>query len=107
MADPAPVRVDVITIFPGLFEPFVGEAMVGIARDKGRVRIAVHDLRDWTRDRHRTVLLESGRMLIVGGQDGSGSMSSVELDATANGEWIPAVSTCRSSIDRGPTSWST
>ena len=55
MPDPAAIRVDVVTIFPGLFEPFLGEAMVGIARDKGLARIEVHDLRDWTRDRHRTV----------------------------------------------------
>jgi len=45
----------VITIFPGLFGPFLEEAMVGIARRRGLAEIAVHDLRDWTTDRHRTV----------------------------------------------------
>lgn len=44
-----------ITIFPGLFGPFLGEAMVGIAQRRGLAEIAVHDLRDWTTDRHRTV----------------------------------------------------
>ena len=44
-----------ITIFPGLFGPFLEEAMVGIARRRGLAEIAVHDLRDWTTDRHRTV----------------------------------------------------
>ena len=48
-------RVDVITLFPGLFAPFLDEAMVGIARRMGAIEVAVHDLRDWTHDRHRTV----------------------------------------------------
>ncbi len=49
------IRVDVITIFPGLLGPFLDEAMVGIARREGRAQIELHDLRDWTRDRHRSV----------------------------------------------------
>jgi len=49
------IRIDVLTIFPGLFEPFLAESFVGIARERGIARIAVHDLRDWTSDRHRTV----------------------------------------------------
>jgi tRNA (guanine37-N1)-methyltransferase len=49
------LRIDVITIFPALFEPFLGESMVGIARERGKARVEVHDLRDWATDRHRTV----------------------------------------------------
>jgi tRNA (guanine37-N1)-methyltransferase len=49
------LRIDVVTIFPGLFEPFLDESMVGIARGRGAVRIEVHDLRDWATDRHRSV----------------------------------------------------
>jgi tRNA (guanine37-N1)-methyltransferase len=49
------LRIDVITIFPGLFGPFLGESLVGIAQRKGLAAIAVHDLRDWTQDRHRSV----------------------------------------------------
>jgi tRNA (guanine37-N1)-methyltransferase len=49
------IRVDVLTIFPGLFAPFLEGAVVGIARERGVAEIAVHDLRAWTRDRHRTV----------------------------------------------------
>ena len=48
-------RIDVITIFPGLFEAFLDESLVGIAIRTGRLEIAVHDLRDWTTDPHRTV----------------------------------------------------
>jgi tRNA (guanine37-N1)-methyltransferase len=49
------LRIDVITIFPGLFEPFLRESMVGIAVREGHAEIAVHDLRDWTEDRHQVV----------------------------------------------------
>jgi tRNA (guanine37-N1)-methyltransferase len=49
------LSVDVITIFPGLFEPFARESMVGIAVRAGEVEIEVHDLRDWTKDRHHVV----------------------------------------------------
>ena len=44
-----------ITIFPGLFEPFLRESMVGIAQARGKAEIRVHDLRGFTDDRHRTV----------------------------------------------------
>jgi tRNA (guanine37-N1)-methyltransferase len=49
------LRIDVITIFPALFEPFLEESMVGIARQGGQVEIRVHDLRGFSDDRHRTV----------------------------------------------------
>jgi tRNA (guanine37-N1)-methyltransferase len=49
------MRIDVVTILPGLFEAFVELSFVGIARRKGPVDLRVHDLRDWTHDRHRTV----------------------------------------------------
>jgi tRNA (guanine37-N1)-methyltransferase len=49
------LRIDVITIFPRLFEAFLEESILGIARREGLVAVRVHDLRDWTEDRHRTV----------------------------------------------------
>jgi len=48
-------RIDVITIFPGLFGAFLDESIVGIAIRTGRLKVAIHDLRDWTTDPHRTV----------------------------------------------------
>lgn len=48
-------RIDVITIFPGLFGPFLEESFVGQAREKGLLEVRLRDLRDWTTDRHRTV----------------------------------------------------
>jgi tRNA (guanine37-N1)-methyltransferase len=49
------LRIDVITIFPGLFEAFLRESMVGIAIRENLIGVAVHDLREHTTDRHRTV----------------------------------------------------
>ncbi len=48
-------RIDVVTIFPALFEPFLRESILGAAVSSGRVAIAVHDLRRWTTDRHQVV----------------------------------------------------
>lgn len=41
------MRIDVITAFPEVFEPIMGSAMLGIARDKGALEFAAHDLRQW------------------------------------------------------------
>jgi tRNA (guanine37-N1)-methyltransferase len=49
-----PMRIDVISIFPGDLAP-LRESLLGKAIADGRVELAVHDLRDWTTDRHRTV----------------------------------------------------
>jgi tRNA (guanine37-N1)-methyltransferase len=49
------VRVDIITIFPELFEPFLRTSMMGIAAEKGLAEFHVLNLRDFTADRHRKV----------------------------------------------------
>jgi tRNA (guanine37-N1)-methyltransferase len=49
------VRIDVISIFPGMFAPVLGESMMRRAAQKGLVEFAVHDLRDWSGNRHRKV----------------------------------------------------
>ena len=49
------LRIDVITLFPQLFEAFLGEAFVGIAQRDGVLEATAHNLRDWTTDNHRTV----------------------------------------------------
>ncbi len=46
--------VDVITIFPGMFDSPMSASIVGLARERGLLEFRTHDLRDWTHDRHRT-----------------------------------------------------
>ncbi|OIQ82202.1 tRNA (guanine-N(1)-)-methyltransferase [mine drainage metagenome] len=48
------MRVDVLTIFPEYLAP-LDLSLVGKARSAGILDVRVHDLRDWTTDRHRTV----------------------------------------------------
>ena len=47
------MRLDVVTIFPDYFAP-LGLSLVGKAISAGTVELAVHDLRDWSHDRHNT-----------------------------------------------------
>lgn len=48
------LRVDVVTVFPEYLAP-LRLSLVGRAQQAGILAVAVHDLRDWTTDRHRTV----------------------------------------------------
>jgi tRNA (guanine37-N1)-methyltransferase len=48
------VRVDIVSIFPAYLTP-LELSLVGKARRAGLLTISVHDLRAWTRDRHRSV----------------------------------------------------
>lgn len=48
------MRLDVITIFPSFFD-VLDVSLIGRARERGLIDVRVHDLRDWTHDRHRTV----------------------------------------------------
>lgn len=44
-----------LTIFPGFFQGVLEHGVVGRAIKAGRVQVTLHDLRDWTMDRHKTV----------------------------------------------------
>ena len=49
------MQFHVLTIFPEFFRGPFEHGVVAKAREAGRVGITVHDLRNWTKDRHRTV----------------------------------------------------
>lgn len=46
---------DIITAFPGMFEGPLTHSIVRRARERGLVEVRLHDLRDYSRDRHRKV----------------------------------------------------
>ncbi|UWF78468.1 tRNA (guanosine(37)-N1)-methyltransferase TrmD [Microbacterium neungamense] len=48
------MRIDVVSIFPSYFDGLT-LSLLGKARDAGILDLHVHDLREWTHDRHRTV----------------------------------------------------
>ena len=49
------MKIDVLTLFPGMFAGPLDESIIKRARDKGILDLAIHDLRKWTHDRHKTV----------------------------------------------------
>lgn len=48
------MRIDVVTIFPDYLSP-LRLSLLGKAIDRGQLNLGIHDLRDFTHDRHRTV----------------------------------------------------
>ena len=53
------MRIDIVTIFPGIFESPLRESLLGRAIEAGVLDVRVHDLRDSTTDKHRQVDDES------------------------------------------------
>ncbi len=49
------MNFDIITIFPNLFKNYQEESIVAKAIKRKLLRISIHDLRDWTEDKHKTV----------------------------------------------------
>lgn len=49
------MRIDIITVLPDLFGSFFDESIIGRAQKKGLVEIYVHNLRDYTKDKHKRV----------------------------------------------------
>ncbi len=49
------LRIDVVTIFPAMVEAPLADGIVRRAVDKGLLATAVHDLRQWSDDKHRSV----------------------------------------------------
>jgi tRNA (guanine37-N1)-methyltransferase len=47
------LRCDVITLFPEMVTPVLGSSMLKRARDKGLLEVTVHNLRDYTADKHK------------------------------------------------------
>ena len=48
------MRIDILTLFPEMFTGPLSESMIKRARERGLVDLRVHDIRDYTRDKHRT-----------------------------------------------------
>src|SRR5688500_3954191 len=49
------MKFDVLTIFPSMFEGYFSESILKRARERGLLDVRVHDLRDWTTDKHHKV----------------------------------------------------
>lgn len=49
------MRIDILTLFPGMFQGPMSESMVWKARDRGLLDLRLHDLREWSTNKHRSV----------------------------------------------------
>ncbi|MSR61693.1 MAG: tRNA (guanosine(37)-N1)-methyltransferase TrmD [Planctomycetes bacterium] len=49
------MQIALLTLFPEALEPYLRASILGVAQEKGLVRVQTVDFRDFTRDRHRTV----------------------------------------------------
>jgi len=47
------MRIDILSAVPRLLDSWFGESILRRAREKGLVELVVHDLRDWSTDKHR------------------------------------------------------
>ena len=49
------MKIDIITLFPSMFAGPFNDSIVKIAREKKLVKIKIHNLRKWAKDKHKTV----------------------------------------------------
>ncbi len=55
IAAPRTIRFDVLTLFPGIFESYVGQSLLADAIEAGLVQVNAWNMRDWTLDKHQRV----------------------------------------------------
>ena len=49
------MRFDVLTLFPAIFESYLGQSLLRLAIERGLVEVRLHNIRDWAHDKHHTV----------------------------------------------------
>ena len=49
-----PLHIDILTLFPRMLDGFLAESIVGKGIEGGLLSVKVHNLRDWTTDKHKT-----------------------------------------------------
>lgn len=48
------MKIEILTLFPSMFDSVLGESILKRAQNKGALKVRVHNLRDWTFDNHKT-----------------------------------------------------
>lgn len=84
------MRIDVVSIFPSYFDP-LEVSLLGRARAAGILDVRVHDLRDFTHDRHRTV-----------DDTPYGGGAGMVMKPEPWGEALDALAPAAESVDAGP-----
>lgn len=52
---PIAMRFDVLTLFPEMFPGYLGQSLLNLAIERGLVEVNVHNIRDWAKDKHKSV----------------------------------------------------
>ena len=48
------MRFDLLTLFPDMFAGYLGQSLLNLAIERGLVEVALHNIRDWTKDKHHS-----------------------------------------------------
>lgn len=78
------MRIDIISIFPKMFEPVLNESIIKRAQAKGKVKFHIHDLRVYTDDKHRKVddrPFGGGSGMVMGPQPIFSAVEKIRLQA--------------------------
>ncbi|HCK42021.1 MAG TPA: tRNA (guanosine(37)-N1)-methyltransferase TrmD, partial [Planctomycetaceae bacterium] len=49
------MRFDVLTLFPEIFSGYMTQSLLKLAMDRSLVQIQLHNIRDWSNDKHKCV----------------------------------------------------
>src|SRR5262245_59709792 len=85
------MRCSVITLFPEMIEPVLGESILRRAREKGLLDVLLHNLRDYTLDKHKVaddVPYGGGAGMVMKAEPILRAVDQIRADAEQKGEEI-------------------
>lgn len=88
------LRFEVLTLFPGMFEPVLAHSMLKRGQEKGLLHVTIHNLRDFATDRHKVVddtPYGGGAGMVMKAEPILRAVDAVRQDAQSNGEDIRVV----------------
>jgi tRNA (guanine37-N1)-methyltransferase len=88
------LRFDVLTLFPDMIAPIVGQSILKRAQEKGLLNVTVHNVRDFTADRHKVVddlPYGGGAGMVMKAEPILRAIDAIRSDALSKGEEIRLV----------------
>jgi tRNA (guanine37-N1)-methyltransferase len=88
------LRFDVLTLFPGMFGPVLAQSMLKRGQEKGLLHVRVHNVRDFTTDRHKVVddtPYGGGAGMVMKAEPILQAVAALRSEAQSNGEDLRVV----------------